>query len=357
MVGPRTARTIIDHLGSARAVFESDPQSFTAMGNIGKYLADRGYRAEALRRAEAELEYMDKHHIHAIGIDNAAYPTRLAQCPDAPIVLYHTAGASLDCKKMLAIVGTRRITPYGRDLTQQLVADIAAAAPDTVIVSGLAYGVDITAHRAALDNSLSTIGVVAHGLDTIYPSAHRKTAEEMCLNSGAVVTEYSSKTRPDPQNFVQRNRIIAGLTDATVVVESAKKGGSLITAELANDYNRDVFAFPGRIGNPTSEGCNALIRDNKARLITSAADLMNLMKWTPAATATATQQTLFDSPLPTEQQQIIDLLQNEPLHINALARATNMPIQRISALLTNMVFDDLILQLPGDTYTTATKRR
>ena len=356
MVGHRTARTIIDTLGSARAVFESDPATLLTMGNVGKYLSDRGYQTAALQRATKEIEQMARHNIHAVSIQDAKYPKRLAQCPDAPIVLFHTADIDLNAAKMLTIVGTRRITPYGSDLTKQLVADIASNAPDTIIVSGLAYGTDITAHRVALSCGLRTIGVVAHGLDTIYPPSHRNTASDMCRNGGGVVTEYTTNTRPDPQNFVQRNRIVAGLTDATIVVESARKGGSLITASIANDYNRDVFAFPGRIGAEFSEGCNCLIRDNKAQLITSATDVINLLKWdTP--TPQATQQSLFDDePLPPEQQQVINLLQNEPLHINTISRAIGLPIQHTSALLTNMVFDDLLLQLPGDTYTISTKR-
>lgn len=361
MVGPRSARALINHLGSARAVFDMPASDLRRLGAVGAYISDDNYRSEALRSAEKELEYMQRHNIYATGIQNPAYPQRLAQCPDAPVVLYHTSRQPLLSDKVVAVVGTRRISSYGRDLTDNFIADIAAVAPETLIVSGLAYGVDITAHRASLRHGLSTIGVVAHGLDLIYPSSHRNTAEEMCRNGGAVMTEYPTHTRPDPQNFVQRNRIIAGLADATVVIESAAKGGSLITAEVANDYNRDVMAFPGRVGDPFSAGCNNLISCNKAQLISSAADFVRLMGW-DVEKPQAVQQSLFPDQLPADQlspdqQKIVDALTKGPLHINEIARAAEMTIQQASVILTNMVFDDILRQLPGDRYETMLSNR
>ena len=349
MVGPRTARTLIDHLGSAEAVFKESPDVLRAIGGIGAYISDDGYRQEALRRATEEIEFITKNKIKAISWGSEDYPTRLAQCGDAPQILYQYGNCNLNAQKFVAIVGTRNATKYGRDLTNELVRTLATSNPDTIIISGLAYGIDIAAHKAALEYGLSTIGVVAHGLDRIYPHVHRQYASQMIQSGGAIVTEYLSKTTPDPQNFVQRNRIVAGMSDVVVIVESATKGGSLITANIANDYNRDVMAFPGRIGDKTSEGCNKLIRQHKAEIITSAEDLINLMGWN-APKKNAVQQTLFNDLTP-EQQSVIDLLKSEPQHINTISTNLDLSIQKTSALLTEMVFDELIDQLPGDVYT------
>lgn len=347
MVGPRTARTLIENMGSAEAVFKEDPNILKKIGNVGSYLADEAYRSEALMRAEEEMLFIEKNNIKAISYRDEAFSQRLAQCNDAPLVLYQSGDCDLNSAKFLSIVGTRKITKYGKDITSSLIKELSKTNNNVVIVSGLAYGVDITAHRAALDYGVKTIGIVAHGLDRLYPAAHRQVASNMIQQGGAVVTEFLSRTNPDPQNFVQRNRIVAGLCDAVVVVESANKGGSLITANLGNDYNRDVFAFPGRVNDESSAGCNSLIRNNKAQLITSAEDLISIMGWDNTISE-AKQQQLFDDELPNEQQQIINLLNGEPKHINQISTTINMPIQKTSALLTEMVFSDLIEQLPGD---------
>lgn len=349
MVGPRTARTLIEHLGSAEAVFKEKPETLRAIGNIGTYISDKGYQTEALKRAKEELEFIAKNKIKVIPFSSVDYPTRLAQCNDAPQVLYQFGDCDLNASKFVAIIGTRNATKYGRDLTNELVKTLASSNPDIVIISGLAYGIDIAAHKAALEYGLPTIGVVAHGLDRIYPHAHRQYASQMTQSGGAILTEYLSKTTPDPQNFVQRNRIVAGMCDVAVIVESAIKGGSLITANIANDYNRDVMAFPGRVGDKTSEGCNKLIRQHKAEIITSPEDLINLMGWS-APEKNAVQQSLFNDLSP-EQQAVIELLKTEPQHINTISLNLDLSIQKTSALLTEMVFDELIDQLPGDVYT------
>ena len=349
MVGPRTARTLIEHLGSAEAVFKESAEVLRTIGGVGAYISDDGYRQEALRRATEEIEFITKNKIKAIPWGSDDYPTKLAQCGDAPQILYQYGNCDLNTQKFVAIVGTRNATKYGRDLTNELVRTLATSNPDTVIISGLAYGIDIAAHKAALEYGLPTIGVVAHGLDRIYPHVHRQYASQMIQSGGAIITEYLSKTNPDPQNFVQRNRIVAGMSDIVVIVESAIKGGSLITANIANDYNRDVMAFPGRIGDKTSEGCNKLIRQHRAEIITSAEDLINLMGWN-APQKNAVQQTLFNDLTP-EQQSVVDLLKTEPQHINVISTNLDLSIQKTSALLTEMVFDELIDQLPGDVYT------
>lgn len=349
MVGPRTARTLIEHFGSAEAIFSEAPEILRKIGNVGTYISDKSYQQEALHRAEKEIEFITKNNIKVVTFDSQEYPHRLAQCADAPQILYQYGNCDLNSQKFVAIIGTRNATKYGRDLTDNLVKTLAQSNPGTVIISGLAYGIDIAAHKAALEYGLPTIGVMAHGLDRIYPHAHREYASKMIKSGGAIVTEYLSKTNPDPQNFVQRNRIVAGMCDVTVVVESAIKGGSLITANIANDYNRDVMAFPGRIGDKTSEGCNKLIRQHKAEIITSAEDLINLMGWSAPETK-AVQQSLFNDLSP-EQQAVIDILKIEPQHINIISTNLDLSIQKTSALLTEMVFDELIDQLPGDIYT------
>ena len=348
MVGPRTARTLIEHFGTAETIFKTDPDILRQIGNVGAYISDSSYQQEALRRAEEEIEFIIKNKIKVATFNSSEYPHRLKQCADAPQILYQYGDCDLNAKKFVAIIGTRNATKYGRDLTDNLVKTLAQSNPDTVIISGLAYGIDIAAHKAALEYGLPTIGVMAHGLDRIYPHSHREYASKMIKSGGAIVTEYLSKTTPDPQNFVQRNRIVAGMCDVTVVVESAIKGGSLITANLANDYNRDVMAFPGRVGDKTSEGCNKLIRQHKAEIITSAEDLINLMGWMAPETK-AIQQSLFDELTP-EQQAVVDILKIEPQHINVISTNLDWSIQKTSALLTEMVFDELIDQLPGDVY-------
>lgn len=348
MVGPKTARALVEHFGSSKAVFEEKPEILRSIGGVGNYLADEAYRQEALRRAEKELDFIAANNVSAFSFDDEQYPERLKQCADAPLVFYKRGNCDLDKSKIISVVGTRRITPYGRNLTEQLIAKLSELNIDAVIVSGLAYGVDVTAHRAALQYKLPTVGVVAHGLDVVYPAVHKNIAEQMVAAGGAVVTEYPSVTRPDPQNFLRRNRIIAGLADVTVVVESAIRGGSLSTATFANDYNRDVMAFPGRIGDDFSAGCNLLIRQHKAEIITSANDLVNLMGW-QSENPKVTQLSLFDS-VPDEYIPVIEFLRPEPQHINLICEHMSMPVQKVSALLTEMVFDDYLQQLPGDVY-------
>ncbi len=348
-IGVNSAKILMDNFESATAIFEADHATLCSIGRIGNIITDNAIRSEALRKAKDELEFLEKNRLDAIVLGDHRYPQRLSDCCDAPIVLFRCGNRDLNSGKFLSIVGTRRATAYGIDLTEHLVKELASTNQEITIVSGLAYGIDIAAHRAALANGLDTIGVVAHGLDKVYPSTHTSTANRMVLDGGAIVTEYPHNTRPEAHNFVQRNRIIAGMCDATVVIESAKKGGSMITARLANDYNRDVFAFPGRINDTNSQGCNRLIRDSKAQLITSADDLVSLLGW-ECKQPQAVQQELFSS-LTSEQEAIIKAVETTPLHINQIASILNKPIQQVSATLTEMVFDDLIRQLPGDQYT------
>ena len=308
------------------------------------------YWDEALARAETELEFCEKKKIEVLLLGSENYPQRLNECPDPPLVLFYRGNANLNPIRTISVVGTRRITEYGKELCQNFITDLSKLLPDILVVSGLAYGVDIHAHRACLENSLPTIGVLAHGLDQIYPSLHRSTAEAM-LNCGGLLTEYMTMTNPDKGNFVQRNRIVAGMTDATIVVESADKGGALITARLADDYNHDVFAFPGRIADPYSKGCNQLIRDKRAQLITNAIDLVDAMNWQPShSEKTPIQRELFPELSPQEEK-ICDVLRpTETMGINQIVVASNLPFQDVSSLLFELELKGVVKPMVGGQY-------
>jgi DNA processing protein len=267
-------------------------------------------------------------------------------------MIYSKGTCSLNDGKFVGIVGTRSATETGKENCKKLISDLGNVLPNTIIVSGLAYGIDICAHKAALESGLPTIGVIGHGLDRIYPEVHRPIAVKM-VQEGALLTEYLSQTNPDKQNFVQRNRIIAGLCDAIVVVESGRKGGALITAELANDYNRDVFAFPGRVTDEWSTGCNALIKNNKASLIESSDDILRFMNWEKQNSANDpnVQTTIFID-LSDEEKEIISNLRQNPdgIQFNELAIQLKKPISKTSSLLLDMEFKGLVKCLPGNVY-------
>lgn len=306
---------------------------------------------EAFRRAEAELNYCRQKHIDCLPLNDERYPSRLRDCDDAPLALFFRGRADLNALRVINLVGTRHATSYGQDLCQRFLGELAERCPDVLVVSGLAYGIDIHAHRAALQHGLSTIGVLAHGLDRIYPPAHRHTAIEM-LEHGGLLTEFMSGTNPDRQNFVKRNRIVAGMCDATLVVESAAKGGALITAELAESYQRDCFAFPGRWNDEYSVGCNNLIRQNRAALVTSTDDFLQAMGWDAVPhRPQAVQRQLFPE-LTDDEARVVALLQREPdgLQINTLVVESNLPVNRMSALLFELEMKGVVRALAGGVY-------
>ena len=319
--------------------------------------AERG--EEALSRAADELEFCRRHNIRPLALGTDDYPRRLAECPDAPAVVYYRGTADLDARHIVAVVGTRRITPYGKAHCERCCAELAEALPDALIVSGLAYGVDIHAHRAALDNHLDTVGVLAHGLDTLYPASHRDTARDMLLHGG-LLTEYVAGVRPFAGNFVRRNRIVAGLADVTLVVESAEKGGALITAHLAADYNRTVCALPGRTDDEYSRGCLHLVRDHRAELVTGADDLMRLMNWVPKHNApAAVQLELFDGETP-EQSVLIKALRtagSEGETAERLCIITNLPLSQVNATLFDLQMAAAVTLLAGGRYRLRTKAK
>ena len=309
---------------------------------------------DAMKRAEAEAKYMEEHKIRAYTLLDDDYPQRLLECADAPLVLYYIGNADLNQQKIISIVGTRQITNYGRDLCRKFIRELHEMCPQVLIVSGLAYGVDICAHRESLANGYDTTAVLAHGLDQIYPYHHRETAAKM-VEHGGLLTEFMTQTNADKVNFVRRNRIVAGMADATIVIESAAKGGSLITAEIAQSYDRAVFAFPGNIGQPFSEGCNNLIRDNGAGLITCAEDFVKAMGWEydavrRQALADGIERQLFPELSPEEQKIVSLLQQTNDLQLNIISVKTGIAIHQITALLFQLEMKGVVKPLAGGMY-------
>lgn len=348
-IGPVLARAAADHLGGAEEVFKASPAHLKRVPGIAeKTIATLNFD-EALKRAEEEMKYVEKNGIDVIWYKDARYPKRLTNCVDAPILLYSKGNADLNARRVISIVGTRNATDYGKELTARLVEELAQY--DVLVLSGLAYGIDVAAHKESLKHQVTTVGVLGHGLDRLYPAANRSTAEKM-LENGGLLSEYPSQTLPDRENFPQRNRIVAGMADATVVIEASLKGGALITAEIANSYNRDVFAFPGRVDDAFSEGCNFLIRNNKAGLLTCAADLPYSMGWEKPADVKPAAQFSMPFDLTTDERTIFNILleQQAPVAIDDLTLKTNMPMSQLAMNLLNMEMQGYISALPGKAY-------
>ena len=351
-VGSIGARKLVNALGSATDVFRRRLELPELLPGVNKHLVDALDNQQVFDKAEHEWEFVEKNRLACLTYWDEAYPSRLRECEDAPIVLFYKGNADLNQLKVINMVGTRRITPYGQDICEHFLRELKELCPDVLVVSGLAYGVDIHAHWAAMENGFPTVAVLAHGLDRIYPSVHRKEAVAM-LQNGGLLTEYPSGTNPDKHNFVSRNRIVAGMCDATIVVESAAKGGSLITAEIAESYQRDCFAFPGRIGDPYSAGCNHLISSNRAALVTSAQHFVECMGWqteTRPKVPEAVQGSLFPE-LTEEEQTVVDILeQRGDLQINTLVVAADIPICRMNALLFELEMKGIVRAMAGGVY-------
>ncbi|RYY19363.1 MAG: DNA-protecting protein DprA, partial [Sphingobacteriaceae bacterium] len=303
---------------------------------------------ECYKRAEQELQFIQKNKIQTIFVTDANYPKRLKSCIDSPIMLYFKGKTDLNRQRIISIVGTRKITNYGKQLCEELVDSLKNY--NVTVVSGMAYGVDICAHKACVKHQVATVGILAHGLDRLYPSIHRNTAEKM-LDEGGLLTEFPSQTNPDRENFPKRNRVIAGLADATIVIEASVKGGALITAEIANSYNRDVFTFPGRIGDEFSEGCNFLVRFNKAGLLTSYADLAEQMGWLDQVLTPKKQQLLFPLDLNPEEKMIFNMLESGgQTGIDDLSIKTNLPVSILAMNLLNLEMQGVVRSSPGKSY-------
>ncbi|HTD99515.1 MAG TPA: DNA-processing protein DprA [Mucilaginibacter sp.] len=349
-IGPVKARSLLMHFGDAEKVFKSSKEKLLHVPGIGEKTFNGINLAAALFKAEEELHFIEKNDVKVIFYTDPAYPKRLKNCIDAPVLLYAKGNFNLNPPHVISIVGTRNATDYGKQLCRQLVEELQPYNP--LIVSGLALGIDITAHKESLKQNLPTVGVLGHGLDRIYPFQNRAIAEKM-LENGGLLTEFPSGTIPDRENFPQRNRIVAGMADATVVIEASIKGGALITAEIANSYNRDVFAFPGRINDEYSEGCNFLIRNNKAALLTCTADLAYSLGWERADGAKpAIEQLSLPMDLSADERIIFDtiLQNNAPLAIDDLTIKTNMPMSLLAMNLLNMEMQGFIRSLPGKVY-------
>ncbi len=344
-VGDIVAKKLINHCGSAENVFAAKAKQLKGIDGIGDVLINNLSDKTVFERALAEMEFVETEKITVLHHQNEHYPERLKQCIDGPVLLFASGNLNFENRKVISIVGTREITSYGTAFCKKLIEDLAVFNP--IIVSGFAYGVDILAHQAALENNLQTIGVLAHGLNQIYPKTHKKYVSKIEENGG-FLTEFWSNSNPEKENFVRRNRIVAGMSEATIVIESAEKGGSLITALMANDYNRDVFAVPGRTTDKFSQGCNTLIKTQRANLMTSAADLIYILNWDFETKETkAIQKQLFVT-LDNDEQKIYDYLQkNGKKVLDIIALECDFPIFRISSLLLNMELKGVIRPLPG----------
>ena len=348
-IGGVLARNLLAYTGNVEDVFKSSLNTLIKIPGIGEGNARRILQSNVLGRAEKEIEFIEKHSIKATFYTDPDFPRRLRTCIDAPVIIYTKGTMNLDEQRVVSIVGTRNSTDYGKQVIDELVKSFSERGYKILIVSGLAYGIDIYAHRAALKYDLSTVGVVAHGLDRLYPALHRETAKKMQENGG-LLSDFPSQTKIDPQNFIKRNRIIAGLADATIVVESAEKGGALITADIASSYNRDVFAYPGRAGDTYSKGCNQLIRNNGADLIEGIEDLEFFMGWEKKEEKQAVQSSLFIE-LNENEQKVVDLLQKEgELFIDQISASIELPVSRVSAMMLTLEFKNVIAALPGKMY-------
>jgi len=350
-VGAFTAKKLIAALGDEEAVFRTPKHILESIPGIGNTLSTMITQSDVLGRAEREIDFILKNNITAHFYTDKSYSYRLRECYDSPIVLYQKGDIDLNDKKFLGIVGTRKMTTYGKSLCEKIIAELAERHPELIVVSGLAYGVDICAHKKSLETNLRTIGVVGHGLDQLYPATHRQIAEKM-LTHGGIVSEYVSGTTIDRNNFVARNRIIAGLCDVVLIVESGEQGGALLTAEFANSYNRDVCAIQGRANDLYSIGCNNLIKKNKAAMVDCATDIELLMNWEKKGNKREPVQTSLFLELSPNEQTIIESLQKEKqMHIDFIAHTLQTPVNITSAILLDMEFKGLIRCQPGGIYT------
>lgn len=349
-VGVMHARNLMQVMGDEEAIFKEEVRKLEAIPRISRRLIGEIRNPGVLKRAEKELEFITDNKLRLIFFTDEHYPQRLTQCIDAPLLLYAKGNADFNHQKTISVIGTRNATRYGEDFCKELIEELSRRTPDIQIISGLAYGIDICAHRSALKHNLSTVAVLAHGLDRIYPQIHRQTAVDM-LQNGALLTEFPSGTNPDKHNFVKRNRIVAGMADAVVVIESGKKGGSLTTADIANSYYREVFALPGRIHDKMSIGCNNLVSENKANLFQSIDSFISHMGWEPdEKQSIPIQQELFPELSEDESVLFEKLNEKGAMHVNTLAIELNIPISELFMTLLELEVRNIVTSLPGGMY-------
>jgi DNA processing protein len=347
-IGDVHAKALVNIYGNAQSIFKAKKKELEAIEGIGTVRAKSIKDFTDFSTCEEEIKFIEKYKISPLFITNKNYPQRLLNCYDSPVILYYRGTADLNTSRIISIVGTRNNSEYGKAMCEKLIEELAGQ--NILVVSGLAFGIDTIAHKAALKNSLQTVGVLAHGLDRIYPPQNKTLAKQMA-EQGGILTDFISNTNPDKQNFPKRNRIVGGMCDALVVIESGKKGGSLITAELANGYNKDVFAIPGKITDTRSEGCNYLIKQNKASLITSAEDLVELMNWAPKEKAKQKKQRALFIELTPDEKIIVDILQErESIQIDELYFKSGLSSSAAAAALLMLEMQNVVIALPGKLY-------
>lgn len=350
-IGDIVAKKLLAHFGTAGNVLHASRRELAHTPDIGSVRADAIFQFRDYRRADKEIEFMQQNDIRPVFYTSDDYPQRLRHCADSPVMLYYKGNANLNAGKIVSIVGTRAPGEYGKMICAQLVEELAAH--HVTIVSGMAYGIDIIAHKRSIQHGIPTIGVLAHGLDRIYPPQH-KSIGTMMTDNGGLLTEFLSYTQPDKQHFPMRNRIVAGIADATIVIESGTQGGSMITADIANSYNRDVFAIPGRIGDPHAAGCNELIRSNRAMLLSGAGDLLQAMGWDTDMQKSPSRhnpQTELFVTLDEAERHIVTLFNNgEQKHIDQLRQESHLPGSQVSALVLKLEMLHVLRSLPGQKY-------
>jgi DNA processing protein len=348
-IGSVTARNLIAYVGSVEGVFQEKEKNLMKIPGIGEVNAQRVVRQNVLERAKREVDFIIKNRIQTFFYLDENYPTRLKGCSDSPIILYFKGNADLNERRIISVVGTRNATNYGKEICDELIRSFSEKSYRILVVSGLAYGIDVHAHKACLKYNIPTVGVFAHGLDVVYPSLHAPVASKM-LENGGLISDFISEIKIDRQNFLRRNRIIAGMADATIIVESAEKGGALVTADIANSYNRDVFAFPGRSTDVYSRGCNKIIKLNEAILVETQADIEKAMNWDIKTPTNRAYQTSLFVELTPEEQKLVDLLKGGDRFVDEITIETQLPMSKVSALLLGLEFKGMIVSLPGKMY-------
>lgn len=347
-IGDVHMKTLLQHFAGASGVFRAKRRELERLPGIGTVRASAIRNFRDFSRAEKEVRFLEKYRISAISLGDPEYPRRLLHCHDAPVLFYYRGNGDLNGPRVISIVGTRDPSDYGREWVAHLLAELAPYRP--LITSGLAYGIDTVAHRKALKNGLQTVGILAHGLDRIYPNANKTLAGDM-IDQGGLLTEFMSGTHPDAQNFPRRNRIVAGIADAVIVVETGDKGGSMITADIANSYNKDVFALPGRVTDARSHGCNRLIREHKAQLVTGAPDIVEMLNWDCEARPDRRSQRSLFHDLGPQEQRIMDLFtETLSLSIDEIRIQSGLKAGEAATSILNLEMMGLLQALPGKTY-------
>jgi DNA processing protein len=346
-IGDVHAKSLINYFGNPSAIFAASRKALEGIEGIGTIRANSIKQFHNFKRAEDEINFIEKYKIRPLFITDKNYPQRLLNCYDSPAMLYYRGNADLNSSKIVAVVGTRNNNEYGKSICEKLIEDLAEE--DVIIVSGLAFGIDSIAHKASIKHNLKTIAVLAHGLDMVYPAQNKSLAKQMIANGG-LLTEFRSESKPDRQNFPSRNRIVAGISDVIIVVESGIKGGSLITAELANSYNKDVFAYPARVTDSKSEGCNFLIKNNKAGLVTCANDIIESMGWKKKSVTVKKQRELFIELTPDEKIVVNILQAQEQAHIDELFIKSKLNTSAVAAALLMLEMQGIVGSFPGKIY-------